>query len=588
MVVGYSGLDGAREFWSQQVAGSCHPGMDNFYQGQDAAAALFVDGVLTVAVQQERFSGVKFDGSFPVDAIRWCLAEAGLDVRDVTHLAHNFDYRGMRQFYAGSAEGARLFDEVYSPKVQDRVARRHFPELRPDLSPRGVRHHLAHALSAVVPSGLSRAAVLVVDGMGEAESVTMWHWRDGELRTVRSFGPTSSLGIFYSLITVHLGFVAAVDEYKVMALAALGDPTRYAQAMGAFVTLTRRGVRVPVLDWSDPTGRYEKSLRLLSESVTAPRRLGDPLTAEHHDVAAAAQGRLQQALSHLVEVVCRLTGERRVVLTGGVALNCSAVGVIGDQGDVDSVYVPFAPSDEGTAIGAGLAALANPADGHVGLMPFLGPHVTQTAARAAPDFTLSPEVVRRLVARQLADGAVVGWAQGRLEFGPRALGNRSILATPTSPELRDRVNAVIKEREAFRPLAPAFAAEYIDHWFERTQAVELRYMTASRHVRPEFRSLLRGVLHVDGTARVQSVRQNEHPVFWSLIDEFGRLTGVPGLLNTSMNLRGQPIVATEAQAVAMFVDSDLDIMAVGCRVWAKPRWRTHIDKWLRSEALRRA
>jgi carbamoyltransferase len=506
-----------------------------------------IDGRLEAAAQEERFTGRKFDGDFPARSIEWCLDRSGVDISEVDVVAHNFDYRGLARLFAGSSVDDAAYKAVYEPTLQVGHLRRRFPGLMPRVQVVPVRHHVAHAFAGVSAAGVDDAAVLVVDGLGEAESTSMFRWVDGRMRKLRSIGPAGSLGIFYSLVTQHLGFLPASDEYKVMGLAPLGDSRRFRRAMEEAIVLTPRGVTVPVLDWSDGEHRYIRSLAWI-ESATYPRRLPDSeLTGDHADLAAAAQRRLTDALAHLVDIVVELAGCRRLVLVGGVALNCSAIGEIAARGDLELLFVPPAPGDDGTAIGAAAAGL-----GEHGLtiwpsLPLLGPDPTWTH-RPDPDAVLDEGALVQVVAELLARDAVVGWARGPMEFGPRALGSRSILAAPHSTEIRDRVNRVVKSRETFRPLAPVVLADVADDWFEIAPGTNVKHMTVAVPVRASRRGDVAGVVHADGTARIQSLARDDQPVLWEVLQEYQRRTGLPMLLNTSLNLRGQPIARTAARA----------------------------------------
>jgi carbamoyltransferase len=573
VVLGYSGLHGSEQFRRDRLG----PGADvadlRTFQGQDAAAALVVEGTLVAAVQEERFTGRKFDGDFPARSIEWCLERAGLDISDVTAVAHNFDYRGMKRLFSSSPLDLAAYTAIYEPEVQAGHLRRHFPGLPPHVPIRPVRHHVAHAFAGVSAAGVDDAAVLVVDGLGETESTSMFRWAHGQMRRLRTLGPTSSLGILYSLVTQHLGFLPASDEYKVMGLAPLGDSRRFDAVMREAIVLTPRGVTVPVLDWSDGEHRYVRSHAWL-ELATFPRRHPESaLAAEHADLAAAVQHRVTEALAHLVDIVVALAECRRLVLTGGVALNCSAVGEIASKGGLDLLFVPPAPGDDGTAIGAAAADGDQPTATIWPSLPLLGPSPTWTEP-PRPVAVLDNGALVNVVAGLLARDAVVGWARGPMEFGPRALGSRSILAAPHSTDIRDRVNRVLKNRETFRPLAPMVLAEAVDDWFEVPPGTNVKHMTAAVVVRAARAAKIAGVVHVDGTARIQSLAHDDQPVLWELLKERQRWTGVPVLLNTSLNLRNQPIARTGEDAMAVFERSDLDALVVGNDLWLKPQWRS--------------
>lgn len=583
IVLGYSGLDG-----SKQLKHSRFPDLDErerrLYQGFDSAAALLVDDRLVAAVQQERFSGTKFDHAFPRDAIEYCLAHAGIEFADVDVVAHNFDYGRLRVLSQGEEYSRTRYETVYAPELQTRLLHRHFPETAGRLTVQPVEHHRAHALSAAIPSGFQEALVVVLDGMGELYAVTVYAWRDGELSRLAALDYRSSLGLFYSLMTMHLGFWPNSDEYKVMALATSGDPARFRAAMSEAVVLGPDGrFSVPLLSLNrDPRAQEtfaasRERLRDMGCPALEPGALPEQV---HLDVAAAGQERVEEAILHLIRHWTARTGLRAVALAGGVALNCVAVGQLCKSGLVDGVYVQPAAGDEGTAVGAALA-FADPrrAAEQYPAMTFLGPDVSATALPSPSPYwsaPVPPGVGPRAAAALLVAGGIVGWAEGRLEFGPRALGHRSILADPRLRETRDRVNAAVKFREGFRPLAPAVKAESAADWFAMPGSANLRHMTVTVPVRPEQRHLIPAVVHDDGSARVQSVHAEEVPGLWQIIDCFEKLTGIPVVMNTSLNVKGQPTARDGAEAYRTFVSSQLDVAFIGDTVHAKPEWEEQV------------
>ncbi|SDW50497.1 carbamoyltransferase [Amycolatopsis xylanica] len=572
VVLGYSGFDGSREFKQAHFPGLT-AGEARLYQGLDSAAALFVDDRLVAAVQQERFSGEKFDHRFPADAIRSCLGVAGLSITDVDEVRHNFDYGPLKAFSQGDEVSKRRFDTVYAPACQTTLLHKHFPELSGRVDVRAVNHHHAHALTAAVPSGFDEALVVVLDGMGELHAVTVHHWHDGKLTRLAALDFRGSLGLFYAVLTLHLGYWPNSDEYKVMALAASGDPERFSGAMAEAITLGAEGrFDVPLLRLNRDS-RAKETFSASREWLAAqgcPSRDGE-LTQTHIDLAAAAQRRLEQALEHLVRHWVGKTGLRKIAFAGGVALNCVAIGRLAASGLVDAVYVQPAAGDEGTAVGAALSGvdLARAAAGYPALT-FLGPDVDDDRVPDdQPYFTAEVQEAESVAARLLSAGHIVGWAQGRLEFGPRALGNRSILADPRRREMRDRVNAAVKFREDFRPLAPAVKSECARRYFEIPDGTNMRHMTVAVPARPATAGEIPAVIHDDGTARVQEVHEADHPRLWRILDEFERLTGVGVLMNTSLNVKGQPTARSAGEAYRTFDLSKLDVLFVGDQLYAK-------------------
>jgi carbamoyltransferase len=580
VIVGYSGLDGSQELKLREF-----PGLDQreqrLFQGLDSAAAILVDDEIVAAVQQERFTGVKFDHSFPREAIDYCLRQAGARIEDVRAVCHNFDYSRLRPLSAGSAFATRRFDEIYAPVNQTLLLQRHYPELRGRMRVTPVDHHHAHALTAVAGSGFGEALVVVTDGMGELQAITVHEWRGGRLTRLAAMDFRSSLGLFYALVTMHLGFWPNSDEYKVMALAATGDEDRFAAVLDQAVLLQPGGrITVPVLGHNTTLRERETfagSRQWLAARGCPSRQAGEPLAAVHFDVAAAAQRRLEQALSHIVFHWLERTGLNRVAMAGGVALNCVAAGKLAASPQVAGLYVQPAAGDEGTAVGAALAgADLDRAIARYPAMTFLGPDVTegQPPSDGGPYWRqpVAGAVAEEAAARLLAQGCITGWAQGRLEFGPRALGNRSILADPRRRETRDRVNAAVKFREGFRPLAPVVKMERAGDYFVIPAGAGMRHMTVAVPVRAHRQEEIAAVVHDDGTARVQCVHQAEVPRLWQILDRFERLTGVPVLVNTSLNVKGQPTARDGFEAFRTFHSSSLDVVFIGDTCYAKADW----------------
>jgi carbamoyltransferase len=577
VVLGYSGLDGAARFLESRADLSAAE--KRIFQGMDAAAAVVIDGRVVAAVQEERFSGQKCDHRFPIDSIRWCLQSAGLDEPDIDVVAHGFSHGPYQRFLTTDPRSAARYHQVLAPECQQQLLAEHLPGLAARLTVQAVRHHKAHALSAAVAAGFADCLTIVMDGMGEIDAISVFRWTDGVLRRLASLDARSSLGLFYSLITLHLGYKPNEDEYRVMALAAFGDPSRYADVLAAAVTLQPGGRLVVPLLRSEENDPYREQYRAgrewLAARTFAPVGPGARPEQSYADLASAAQARLESAVAHVVGHWMEVTGLHNVALAGGVALNCVANGKLFDVG-VKHLYVQPAAGDEGTAVGAALAhsgpavATAFPA------VPLLGPSLDNPARHIAMSTFRGIEEAAAAAAQLLDEGAIVGWARGRLEFGPRALGARSILADPRRSDTRDRVNAVVKFREPFRPFAPAVIAEHAADWFELPFGTDLRCMTVAVRVRTDKRAAIPAVTHVDGTARVQVVERETHPDFWAVLNAFAARTGVPVLLNTSLNVVGQPIARTAVDAISTFDRSALDVLFLGDQATARGVWTDHV------------
>jgi carbamoyltransferase len=572
-ILGVSGLPNALPFKQEHW-----PGLDpreyRIAQGYDAAAALVSEGELIAAAAEERFNRRKHTGEFPVEAASYCLAEHGIDIQDVDEIAHGFNYSAYRDLYAMDPVTADLYDRVFSREAFLRDVERHFPGFPPERVFQ-VPHHLAHAASAYFTSGWDNCLVVVIDAMGEVQGATIYRGCDGKLIKLREISASHSIGILYSLVTLHLGFDFNSDEYKIMGLAPYGSPERYRPFFEQAVQLRDDGsIRIPLLGLNrtrDERENYTASRAFLEQSLIPARPTNAELTDDHRDVAAALQECLERAILHICSHFQKETGLRNVALAGGVALNCTANGKLVQSGLFDEVYIQPVAGDDGVAYGAALyrASLAGEVVNHRFPVPLYGPACDNDAIQAA--FKLYEDRIQVTpfesleqtcadAASLVAQGKVLAWHRGRMEYGPRALGNRSILADPGHPEMRDRINAMVKKREAFRPFAPAVSLDQVDQWFEVAPKTELPYMITIVDVRQQHRSGLPAITHVNGSARVQTVSANDNPDFHALLKAVGATTGREMVLNTSFNVKGQAIVNTPAEAVDTFLMTGIDCL----------------------------
>ncbi len=566
----------------------------------DAAAVLLRDGVIIGAAQEERFSRLKHDASLPQRAVTWCLEQAGITIGEVDHLV--FYEKPLRKFERILATSVATFPRSWG--AFPRQMRAWLGDklwLRTRLCAAfGVRpervlfceHHLSHAASAFFASPHENAAVLAVDGVGEWATTSLWRGAGNTLEPVSEVRFPHSLGMLYSTLTAHLGFAVNEGEYKVMGMAAYGEP-RFRAELDRLLTLDPNGGYALNLDYFSFHYHPTRSGSPALEALLGPARFpGAPFTpacapegasaseiAESQrfaDLAASAQSQIEDAMLHLVAYAKRTVGTDAICLAGGVALNSVANRRIAAESGFAHLWVQPAAGDAGGAMGAALwawhcvlgnprgATLASPALGRSTPVAQATEMLTDLGARF--EVTEDPATS---AAQDLASGKVIGWVQGGDEWGPRALGHRSILADPRTAEMRDRVNARVKYRELFRPFAPAVKASAAATWFELPPAAAepARWMLSTATVRPEKRAEVPAVVHVDGSARVQYVSEAASPVFHRLIEQFEQLTGVPIVLNTSFNLKGEPMVSTTVDAMASFVRSGLDVLYVdGLRV----------------------
>jgi len=572
-IIGISGLETSMDFKRRHW-----PGLEEreyrMSQGHDAAAALIVDGRIVAAGAEERFNLKKHSPKFPIGAIRFCLAEAGLTIDDIDEIAHGFDYSRFGGLFAADEVGKQRYREVFSPHaLHDRV-KANLPTF-PIEKVVQVSHHLAHAASAFFTSGWDDCLVLVIDGMGEAHSATIYRGQGTTLTPLQQISAHDSVGILYSLVTLHLGFDFNSDEYKIMGLAPYGDPERYRQFFDEAVQLQADGtVRIPILRLNqtpDARENYLATRQYLADHLIPERRPDAETTQDHCDVAASLQACLDRTLLHIAATFGKQTGLRRLAMAGGVALNCTANGKLMQAGVFDDLYVQAASGDDGSALGAALYRSAQRgALNNVRMpVPFFGPTSTREEVEAAiVPFADRVQVTRfesfadacESAAAAIADGKVLAWHRGRMEFGPRALGNRSILADPGHPEMRDRINAMVKKREAFRPFAPAVSLEQVHRWFDVKEQTELPYMIMIVDVREEHRASLPAITHVNGSARAQSVSCGDNPEFHTLLKAVGKRTGREMVLNTSFNVKGQPMVNTPREAIETFLGTGIDAL----------------------------
>jgi carbamoyltransferase len=561
----------------------------NAYHG-DAAAVLLRDGSVVAAVEEERFTRVKHAAGFPTLAIRHCLDRAGIGISDVEHIGISrvpsaqlinkltFVLFNRLMFTQQGLDRLRSVDRIRNLKVvlADAMG---VGESALRMQFHNIEHHVAHMASAFLVSPFESAAVLSIDGFGDFCSTMLGSGSGSRLEKIDSVLFPHSLGLFYTSITQFLGFVNYGDEGKVMGLAPYGEP-RYLDAMMRIVTPDPGGYFRLALDyfthhsqgvemsWDDgsPHVGLVYSDRL-QELLGPPRSPDEEITQHHRDVAASLQKCLEIHLFDLLGRLHRITGSTRLCLAGGVAYNSVANGLIREKTPFREVFIQPAAGDSGTALGAAFyiwnTLLDNPR-GWVMTDAYLGPDFSDAEIETAlRSFGAAYERCHDVAARAadlLAEGKIVGWFQGRMEFGPRALGNRSILADPRQSEMKDRLNRRIKHRESFRPFAPAVLEEHVDEYFEGS--CPSPFMLLVFKVRPEKRPQIPATNHVDNTGRVQSVSKDVNPRFWSVIEAFRRRTGIPLVLNTSFN-ENEPIVCTPLDALQCFATTRMDALALG-------------------------
>jgi carbamoyltransferase len=583
-------------------------GISAFYH--DSAAALVADGEIVAAAQEERFSRKKHDARFPAHAVDYCLREAGVGLDDVDLVAFydkpllKFE-RLLETYLAFAPRGFKSFSMAIPVWLREKLFLKDL--LIGELQGRGTRkdlegrlvfseHHLSHAASAFFPSPFEEAAVLTMDGVGEWATTSLAHGKGHALEVIREIHFPHSLGLLYSAFTYYTGFKVNSGEYKVMGLAPYGEP-KFAQAiLDHLVDLKPDGSFRLNLDYFDYcTGLTMTNGRFDALFGGPPRRPEALLTQREMDLAASIQAVTDEVVLRLTRAIAAETGLRKLCLAGGVALNCVANGKVLRDGRFEDVWIQPAAGDAGGALGAALVAYhlhrgqpRNAASGTGDRMhgAYLGPSFSQAECEArlraaGARFTvLDDGALISNCARDLAAGRAIGWFQGRMEFGPRALGARSILGDARSPTMQSVLNLKVKYRESFRPFAPSVLRERVGDWFELDYDSPYMLLVADvvaarrKAMTPEQQALfgiqklnvprsgIPAVTHIDYSARIQTVHRDTNPRYHALIAAFERLTGCPVIVNTSFNVRGEPIVCTPEDAFRCFMGTEIDVLAI--------------------------
>ena len=583
-------------------------GISAFYH--DSAAALIVDGEIVAASQEERFTRRKHDAGFPSHAVGYCLREGGTGLEQVdfvafyekpfvkferlleTYLA--FAPRGLRSF--GMAIPLWVREKLFQRKIlQDRL-REFWSGFDGNERLLFSEHHLSHAASAFFPSPFEEALVLTMDGVGEWATTSVALGRGNQLEIVKEIRFPHSLGLLYSAFTYYTGFKVNSGEYKLMGLAPYGEP-RYAQAiLDHLIDLKPDGSFRLNMEYFDYCTGLTMTNRKFDALLGGPARgTEERITQRHMDLAASIQTVLEMAVLRMTRSLSDLTGARNLCLAGGVALNCVVNGKVLKDGRFDRIWIQPAAGDAGGALGAALTAYhlhtggtRRPVEGGDAMKgAYLGPsflqkEIEERLTRVGARFvTLNDDALLRNCVEALAEGKALGWFQGRMEFGPRALGNRSILGDPRSPSMQSTLNLKVKYRESFRPFAPSVLREETTEWFELDEDSPYMLLVAGvreRH-RKEMtteqrklfgieklnvpRSDIPAVTHVDYSARIQTVHRETNPRYHALLSAFHERTGCPVVVNTSFNVRGEPIVCTPEDAFRCFMGTEIEVLAAG-------------------------
>ncbi len=553
----------------------------------DSAACLVKDGVLVAAAEEERFTHVKHGKrpipfstyELPFHAMNYCLKEGGIDINKVQHVSYSFDpwlllnkNKHRRNIslplepsaHPKSKEWTSVWDPLFLASIVNAPRQLtsgwpHRLQARFDgcklngFTWHFVEHHICHAASAFHTSPFSEAAVLTLDGRGEKVTTSYHVGEENNLARLSEVEMPHSLGLLYESVTDYLGFLRSSDEYKVMALASFGKPV-YKEKFKSLIHLKRNG-------------RYRIDPLLLTDWFGKPRLKNAPLKQLHFDIARSIQEALEETVLELVHWLRQETHLPNLCLAGGVALNCVLNKAIREKGGFENIWIQPAAGDAGTALGAALwtdARQRKRSKKHFKMKHvYWGPQYSDEEIEQYLKWTRTPYKKMNNIAKEtaglLAQNKIIAWFQGRMEFGPRALGNRSILASPLDADMQERLND-IKNREDFRPVAPVVLEEEVTDWFENSEPSP--FMLFVFDIKPSKRKKIPAVCHVDGTARIQTVNRRQNPLYYDLLKAFKQLTGVPILVNTSFNTRGEPIVCTPKDAVECFWTSPFDALVL--------------------------
>jgi carbamoyltransferase len=534
-------------------------GIAAFYH--DSAACIAKDNNIIAAAEEERFTGIKHDSSFPKNTIKWLLGSNRLKITDIDEV-HWYENPETKDDRVKTIFNKRPFTTFFLRRRYNKDRKVNSPEaLLKKLGYTGKiiyhDHHYSHAAFSYYTSPYRDAAILTVDGVGEWETITISKGEGKSIKKLYSVDFPHSLGMLYSTITAYLGFKPNEGEYKVMGLAPYGNPSGYFEKLEQVFNLQDPKLylyqKYFTWEYSDRVMFNKKLCRLLE---LPPRLPENTLTQEHKNLAAALQKLYEREFLKLVQKAKELTGSQNLCLGGGSAYNGVANTLAYKY--FDSVHIPFAPSDAGSAIGACL-------DDHTLVSPYLGPQFTDFEIKKVLEsykdkllaFKLTEDKLIQKTSEIINAQKIVAWFQGRMEFGARALGNRSILASPKDPKMREKLNYVIKKREGFRPFAPSVPLEDSNKFFHIKESIPNMNQVVKARV-----NFLPAATHIDGTCRVQTVTKEQNELYWKLLKEVGRTTNIPIVLNTSFNLKDQTITITPEQAIQRYLNSDIDYLII--------------------------
>lgn len=562
-------------------------GISCFYH--DASATLIKDGVVTAAAEEERFSRVKHDTRFPANAIKYCLKEGNIDASQLDYIGFyekpliKFE-RLISQYIDTFPKSFMAFERSMPSWLSEKMKAESV--IRKNLKYKGevlfIDHHLSHAASAFLVSPFRKAALLTADGVGEWSTTTCGIGENSSIRLLKEIRFPHSLGLLYSTVTAHLGFSVNNSEYKVMGLSAYGQPTYY-DKFRKIIEIRDDGSYALDMSYFDYHFKLSMPGRKFLKEFGAVRKKHEPVEQRHKDIAASLQKVTEEALFKMLNHLYKETKCRNLCMAGGVALNSVANGKIKRNTPFRNIWIQPASSDAGGSMGVAFyiynTILGNKRK-YVLNTAYLGPSFSRDYIK---NFLVSRgikyrelEDVPKEAAKLIYNNNVVGLFQGRMEWGPRALGNRSILSNPCNPKMKEILNLKVKHREEFRPFAPAILKEHVHKFFDIDKDEE-NFMLFVYPIKESKRKLIPAVTHVDGTGRLQTISRKQNPLYYDIIKEFGRMSGVPVVINTSFNIRGEPIVCTPEEAYKCMTGTGIDYLLMGN--FLVPRQENKRDWW---------